>query len=215
MNIEEYYERLFQDIKAESASESAQIEDVEAIPVEDAETVEFVEDAIVNDDPEKQTKVKKAMAAALVAAKAEGVVNGKELETPEEIAAVADTSFDRLKLARDVATGELTPEQASDILIDHAAARVAAVAPQVVDTFINTGFVAAKAVAATYCPPLVPVISVIETFKPLIKEQTREFVQKGIKKVAEVSKKIVHKTIEVVKEKSKNLLNRLAKFIFS
>lgn len=124
---------------------------------------DFLDASLVGD---KDTAMKKLFAAGIVMANDAGKLPFELPDnSPAGIASMVDDSLTRVKVAYKVATGEIPLEEAADTLIDAAAARVTAIADNVIDTVATNTDLICDAISVAF-PPAAEVIQVA---KPIIK----------------------------------------------
>lgn len=141
------------------------------------------------------------MAAAITIANDKGYVTLPEkYSNPQSIATIADKTVETIKIAHDVATGELSADNA----VDYGIKKAAAVVKTVVGRYINTGakIVAAKvtAVVSAVFPPAAIIAPVIYVGTKFVASKVKQEVAKDINKIAEVAKPIVKAAVTKVKE---------------
>ena len=162
------------------------------------------------------TAAKKLTAAALAVANKKGYIKLPEkYSNPESIATISDKAWDTIKLGHDVATGKTTADTAADYIVKKGAAMLKTVADKVITPVIEKGkAVVAKtitsAITAVY-PPAVALAPVVYTTVNYVGEGVKQFVHKGIDKVAKAATPILKKAITTVKsgwEKLKNWFKR-------
>lgn len=140
--------------------------------------------------------IKKMMAAAAIASGTEA--------PPEEVASQADASAVSIKTAYKVSTGELDITESTDVLIDHAAARL--------DTFIqknlDMNFIGEKVVdvVAMAYPPVAQLKPYVKVVLKKVEPVVRKAITTGIKTVATYAKKTVRSISSKVKNLAKALL---------
>lgn len=218
-NFQSYGDKLRDGIFKYVTLESTLFEGVGADDSEKATPLgcmqEFL-DASLNGD--KDTAMKKLFAAGLVFANDKGVLPFELSDTsPEGIAAIVDDSLTRAKVAYKVATGEIPAEEVADCLIDNAAARVMALADNVLD---NPG-ASVEAVCDAVSVAFPQVAEVVQTAKPIIKQiatrvapKVKDFVHEGINKIAQYAKEAARPIIAKAREIGAKVKNRLLNAIF-
>ena len=176
---------------------------------------EFLDASLVGD---KDTAMKKLFAAGLTLANdAKALPFDLPDSSPEGIASVVDDSLTRVKVAYKVATGEIPLEEATDTLIDAAAARAMAVADNVVDTVsANTDLI-----CDTLSIAFPPAAEVIQIAKPVIKHvvtnvapKVKEAIHTGIEKVSRYAKEAARPIIAKAREIGVKVKNRILNAIF-
>ena len=176
---------------------------------------EFLDASLVGD---KDTAMKKLFAAGITLANDAGVLPFDLPDSsPEGIASVVDDSLTRVKVAYKVATGEIPLEEAADTLIDAAAARVTAIADNVIDTVATNTDLICDAISVAF-PPAAEVIQVA---KPIIKHvvtrvapKVKEAIHAGINKVSQMAKEAARPIIAKAREIGVKVKNRILNAIF-
>lgn len=176
---------------------------------------EFLDASLVGD---KDTAMKKLFAAGITLANDAGVLPFDLSDSsPEGIASVVDDSLTRVKVAYKVATGEIPLEEAADTLIDAAAARVTAIADNVIDTVAANTDSICDAISVAF-PPAAEVIQVA---KPIIKHvvtrvapKVKEAIHAGINKVSQMAKEAARPIIAKAREIGVKVKNRILNAIF-
>ena len=158
------------------------------------------------------TVAKKLMAAALGLAIDKGYLPLPEkFANPQAIASIADNVVETIKIAHDVASGNLRADKAADFVTKKAAA----VAKTVADRFIDQGAeIAANTVTnalAAHFPPIVIARPLILICSKFVAQNVKKLVAKGIDKIAEVTKPNVKEAIEKVQEVATMVWNKVQK----
>lgn len=153
---------------------------------------------------------KKVMGAALLIAQKTGVLPATISPVINTIDAtnIAEESFNKMKVAYKVATGELDVYEATDKLIEKTTARVITYA----DKTVALGIEFALSYVENSFPPIKAVSSTIRAYQPFITEKAQIFVKKGIQKLSECAKKMAPKVIDTMKIAAKIAVK---KFLFS
>lgn len=154
--------------------------------------------------------LKKVMSTALAIAKAkellpEGVA--KDI-SGTGMASLVDDVVSRAKVAMKVAEG-LDPYKGADILIDKAAARVAAIADVVVEKGVDLAIDKIGTVVTSVFPQAAPVVAVLKSMQHVITASVQKVVRKGIALVANVAKVAVRKIGEGVRKVASKVKNWL------
>lgn len=176
---------------------------------------EFLDASLTGD---KDTAMKKLFAAGLVFANDKGVLPFELSDTsPEGIAAIVDDSLTRAKVAYKVATGEIPAEEVADCLIDNAAARVMALA----DNVLDNPEASIEAVCDAISVAFPQVAEAVQMAKPIIKPfatraapKVKEAVHEGINKIAQYAKEAARPIIAKTREIGAKVKNRLLIAIF-
>ena len=166
----------------------------------------------IND--KREAKVKKLYATAVVVAKDKNVLPFETPDTSVGVASAVDDGLTRMKVGYQTATGELDALEATDILIDRAAARAVTVVDKVMEKGVP--FVADKlykAVSLVF-PPAKVIAPIVEKAVRYVTPRIKTFVRKGIKTVAEAAKPIVRGVVEAGK-KVLNKVGNVLKALFS
>lgn len=123
----------------------------ESTPIRESKTVKEFLDMPVND--KREANLKKLYAAAVVVAKDKKVLPFETPDTSVGVASAVDDGLTRMKVGYQTATGELDILEATDILIDRAAARTVAVVDKIIEKGVP--FVADMLYKAVSCvfPP--------------------------------------------------------------
>lgn len=152
---------------------------------------------------------KKVMGAALLIAKKTGVLPGgiNPAVTSTEATSITEESFNKMKAAYKVATGELDVYQATEKIIEKTTARIITYA----DKTIEYGIELALSTLENSFPPIKAVTSTLRAYQPFITEKAQTLVKKGIKKLGECAKKTAPKIIDVVKNTLKSSFKILIK----
>lgn len=165
----------------------------------------IVKEALESDfDSPSELNLKKATAAAMFIAKKHGtlpVALAAELaeDTAVKAASLADDAISRAKAAFWVGLGKINATQAADRLIDKATARLAAVADKAVEKGVDFAIKKVSTWVAAAYPPVVPVVALVQAYQPLISEQAKKIVRKGIQKLNSIAKEGVRKAWNLVK----------------
>jgi|GEM_PF-4817835 len=156
----------------------------------------------------KDTEMKKLFNLAKVA-----TTPDEELKNSDvlKVASAVDEGLQQCKTAYQANIGLISPTKAVDMLIDHTAARVSAIAEKVVEQgIIRVSDAVANVVGAAF-PPARVITPVIRTAGRLMAKPCAKFVVQGVKKVAQAAKSIAHAVISAVGSVFKGIFN----FIFS
>lgn len=150
---------------------------------------------------------KKMMGAALLIAKKTGVLPEgiNPALTAIEATNIAEDSFNKMKAAFKVATGELDVYQATEKIIEKTTARVIAYA----DKTVEFGIEFALSYVENSFPPIKAVTSTIRAYQPFITEKAQTFVKKGIQKLSECAKKMAPKVIDTMKIAAKIAVKKI------
>lgn len=155
----------------------------------------------------KEVALKKAFALAVTIAKDKGVLPF-EVDSPEQIATLVDDGLSRMKVAYQVATGNIDMHQACDALVDRLAVRVVGIADHAIEKGVP--FVVDKLCLAMskhpYTAAFVPFVKSAEKF---VTPMAKTAVRKGIEFVAKQAKPLLRKAVDKVAASAKKLLNLL------
>lgn len=170
----------------------------ESTPIRESKTVKEFLDMPVND--KREANLKKLYAAAVVVAKDKKVLPFETPDTSVGVASAVDDGLTRMKVGYQTATGELDILEATDILIDRAAARTVAVVDKIIEKGVP--FVADMLYKAVSCvfPPAKVVAPIVEKAVRYVTPRIKNFVRKGIKTVAEAAKPIVRNVVKAGKK---------------
>ncbi len=145
-----------------------------------------------------ECKMKKIFAATINVADKLGITQVGGLSV-KDIADGADMAFSGMKTAFQVGNGMLTGQEASEVVIEHFAARIG----KTVEMAIRGAGEAVNAWVAVHFTPTVAAVT-----RPIVNAATKvagskvgQVVAKGVKKVAEYAKPVVAKAKEYVREK--------------
>ena len=168
-------------------------------------------------EDKKEMVMKKAYAAAIVAAPERGL-----LPNSSAIAAIVDEGLTRVKANYQVGIGILDPEVAIDHIVDHAESRAIAYVDNAFDSGMVREVAAEGIVKLAYMiPEMGPIIGPIaENYKPIIKsvianveEPVRTAIKTGMHVVATTAKKIAHAAVEKTKEYAVNITKKLVSWL--
>ena len=153
--------------------------------------------AKIYDDSE--SKMKKILAATTTAADKLGLLE-KTGFTPTEISTGADVAFMEIKTAFQVGNGLLTGQEATDIMVDTAAARLGAALEMTVKGVLHGAAEAVNAFVAAHCPPATvitrPLLNVAASWAG---SKVGKAVNKGVQKIAEHVKPVVREVRDTIK----------------
>jgi hypothetical protein len=171
---------------------------------------EIVDAEVVQESPVMQdyidgpltgnTAAKKLMAAAITIAKEKKYISLPEkYDNPQSIGSIADKAVETIKIAHDVATGNLRADRAADYI----AKKTAAFAKTAVGRLINRGAAIVGHAVTTAIAAVFPPIEIVRPFivqgAKFVGQKVKDVVAKGIDKIAETVKPIVRKAVETVK----------------
>lgn len=202
------YEKIAQDIHdidvASSGIVSANAVLDENI-FDDSDDINFKESKLIVDlfgspsNDAKSTTVKKLLSAAMIIANKKGAY--QELpETPKGIAAVADDLITRVQNNYYVGSGQFSPEEAIDNVIDRATSRVLSTIDEafdkgVVNKVVTEGIVSLSRFIPNIGPILGPVLEkhkkVVSAVVSKIEKPLRPLIHYGASSVANKAKSIV------------------------
>ncbi len=202
-NAVEIYEGVSDHILSQQASEIVNAETITESPV----MQDYLDGPLTGN-----TVAKKLMAAALGLAVDKGYVPLTEkYANPQAIATIADKAVETIKIAYDVASGNLRADKAADFVTK----KVAAVAKTVADRVIDQGAeIAANTVTnalAVHFPPIVIARPLILICSKFVAQNVKKLVVKGIDKIAEVTKPIVKEAVEKVQEVATSVWDKVKK----
>lgn len=146
------------------------------------------------------TKFSKIVAAATKIADATGAMKLAK-NTVFDIASMSDEAVTRIKVAYQVANGEIDIEDAADKLIDRAAARLITVAEAFIDKKLPIAVDAMSREMVKAFPQTAPLIPIIKNTVAIIQPKLKELAQKGISAVAKHAKNVAPKVIDWAKNK--------------
>lgn len=201
-----------QSVILEATSDIAEDQSAEKRPI-----IQSFLDAPMGD--EKESVMKKAVAAAMVLAKDKGIITDVP-NSSGAFAASIDDGMTRLKTCYQVGIGMIEPEEAIDSIVDHAETRAVAFVDYAFDSGIVRETVAEGVTKLAYLiPEIGPVVGpVVEHFKPVIKnlvarveEPVKNFIKAGVRKVSTAVKKVAHTAVVKVK----SIAGKIAKGIAS
>lgn len=162
----------------------------------------------------KETVLKKAIAAAMVVAQA----NGEMADLPRSgaaIAAIVDEGLARVKAGYQVGIGKIYPDEAINYIVDRAEARAVTFVDKVFDSGMVSEVVTEGVVRLAYAiPEIGPIVGPIaENYKPIIKsvirkveQPVRNFIKDGIHTVANTAKK----AMDSIVKKATNTIKKIA-----
>lgn len=154
--------------------------------------------------------MQKLVAAAIQIADEKGVLPFKLDDTNSQtIASVAGIALDHIKTAYQIGTGLLDVNEAADMLVDQAAARVSVALDSVVE--IGLPILAEKVcyAVATVFPPAAAIAPVAGAYAKMLVPKAKEFVRQGVKIVSVAAKTFARSAIEKVKETGRKVISRL------
>ncbi len=172
-------------------------------------------------EDKKEMVMKKAYAAAMVAAQERGLLPNLP-NNSSAIAAIVDEGLTRVKANYQVGIGILDPEVAIDHIVDHAESRAIAYVDNAFDSGMVREVAAEGIVKLAYMiPEMGPIIGPIaENYKPIIKsvianveEPVRTAIKTGMHVVATTAKKIAHVAVEKTKEYAVNITKKLVSWL--
>lgn len=154
--------------------------------------------------------MQKLVAAAIHIADEKGVLPFKLDDTnPQTIASVAGIALDHIKTAYQIGAGLLDVNEAADMLIDQAAARVSAALDRVVEIGLPILAENVCYAVATVFPPAAEIAPVAGAYAKMLVPKAKEFVHQGVKIVSVAAKKFARSAIEKVKETGRKVISRL------
>lgn len=211
-NAVEIYEGVSDHILSQQASEIVNAETITESPV----MQDYLDGPLTGN-----TVAKKLMAAALGLAVDKGYVPLPEkYANPQAIATIADKAVETIKIAYDVASGNLRADKAADFVTKKAAAVAKTVADRVIDQGAEVAAHTLTNVLAAHFPPaeiLRPKILMVSKF---LSGKVKNVVHKGIDKIAEVTKPKVKVAVEKVQKVStvwnvvKNVGKKMLNWVF-
>lgn len=158
----------------------------------------------------EETPMKKLFSAAIAIADEKGVLpKGMDAQTAESIVSIADESLGRLKVAYQIATGQLDLNEAVDALVDRAAARVTVFLDRAID--VGLPMLAEKACIAVahVFPPAIALVPYVRIGSRLLAPKVKSYVHTGINKLTDVAKShcryIANKSLAVIKKVSSKM----------
>lgn len=160
---------------------------------------------------ERELRFKKMYAAALIAAKEQGVQpEFTSIDNPISTAVLVDDAFNRYKIGYQTASGQIDPIDAADALIDHAAAQTVVIAdiaiekglPLVLDKLVD-------AVAKKY-PPVIALKPIVNGIARHIEPMAKKVAREGIQVMAHKAKSVVRQTASAIKQVAKSFIKLLA-----
>lgn len=193
------YESVNDIMLAQNAAEIVEAETISESPV----VQDYIDGPLTGN-----TAAKKLFAAAISIANDKGYISLPEkYSNPQSVAAIADKAVETIKLAHDVATGVMDEDE----VIDYGVKKAASWAKTAVDHLIDKG---TPIVADRVTDAIVSVFPPFEVARPKVHEvahfvapKVKQFVHKGIDKIAEVAKPIIKETVKTVKTVAKKIWN--------
>ena len=212
-NAVEIYEGVSDHILSQQASEIVNAETITESPV----MQDYLDGPLTGN-----TVAKKLMAAALGLAVDKGYVPLPEkYANPQAIATIADKAVETIKIAHDVASGNLRADKAADFVTKKAAAVAKTVADRVIDQGAEVAAHTVTNAIASVFPPITIVRPWIVMGSKFVAQKVKKLVAKGIDKIAEVTKPIVKSAVEKVQkvattvwDKVKKVGNKMLNWIF-
>lgn len=157
-------------------------------------------------DPQ-EGKLKKIYSTAIVTALDKGTLPFKIEKDPVAIASTIDEGLTRIKVAHKIAEGDITSQQATDYIIDKAAARAIALSEKIIEKGVPIALDAVCVALTNICPPAATIVPIIKLSEKYITPVVKKVVRKGINILAEGAKEIVSSAIEGVKAIGKTILS--------
>ncbi len=155
------------------------------------------------------SRLAKVIATATKIANATGCLTLEE-DTVFDIASISDETAYRIKIANQVANGEIDIEEAADAMIDRAAARLIALAESYIDNLLPLSVDdMCRALNSAYpqTAPLTPIIkNTVKILQPILKYSIR----KGITAVAAHAKNVIPKIKDCAKRKLYEFSKKIA-----
>jgi len=184
----EIYEGNSAPILLQQASEIVNTETISESPV----MQEYLDGSLTGN-----TDAKKLLAAALSIAVDKGYIPlPAEYSNPQAIASIADKTFDTIKIAYDIASGNISASEAADFLTKKAAAKAKTLADRVIDKGPE---VAVNAIATIF-PQIEIARPAILTLAKFVAPKVKEVVHQGIDILAEFAKPFVKTGIKKLQE---------------
>lgn len=157
------------------------------------------------------TAAKKLLAAAMIIANDKGYISLPEkYANPQSIGAIADAALETLKIAYDLATGEMS----ADEVIDYCVKKAAAKAKTAVDYLIDNGIAAEiiTDVLIGFFPQVAPLKPYIKKGAQFVATKSKPLIHKGIDKTAEVAKSTAKKGLAKLEEYVPKVAMSIASF---
>lgn len=155
------------------------------------------------------TKLSKIVAAATKIADATGAMKLAK-NTVFDIASMSDETVTRIKVAYQVANGEIDIEDAADKLIDRAATRLITISEVVINKGLSMAVNTLSKVLVSAFPQTAPLVPIIKTTVAILQPKLKEIAQKGISAVAKHAKNVAHKVIGWAKNKVPSFAKSIA-----
>ena len=155
------------------------------------------------------TKLSKIVAAATKIADATGAMKLAK-NTVFDIASMSDETVTRIKVAYQVANGEIDIEDAADKLIDRAATRLITISEVVINKGLSMAVNTLSKVLVSAFPQTAPLVPIIKTTVAILQPKLKEIAQKGISAVAKHAKNVAHKVISWAKNKVPSFAKSIA-----
>ncbi|MCR5453918.1 MAG: hypothetical protein K6F33_02905 [Bacteroidales bacterium] len=202
-NAVDIYEGVSDHILSQQASEIVNAETIMESPV----MQDYLDGPLTGN-----TVAKKLMATALGLAVDKGYVPLPEkYANPQAIATIADNAVETIKIAYDVASGNLRADKAANFVTQKAAAVAKTVADRVIDQGAEIAANTITNALAAHFPPIVIVRPYIVMGSKFVAQKTKKLVAKGIDKIAEVTKPIVKTAVEKVQKVATTVRDKVKK----
>lgn len=155
------------------------------------------------------TKLSKIVAAATKIADATGAMKLAK-NTVFDIASLSDETVTRIKVAYQVANGEIDIEEATGKFIDRAASRLITISEVVINKGLSKAVNTLSTVLVSAFPQAAPLVPLIKTTVAVFQPKLKEIAQKGISAVATHAKNVASKVISWAKNKVSSFAKSIA-----
>jgi hypothetical protein len=165
------------------------------------EIMDVVEDILRTSFGDKQNlDMEKLFAAGVVIAQELGVLpEGLSNTSPQSIASLANEVFTRVKVAYQTGEGIIGINEATDILIDMAAARAIPILDAAVEQGVPMAIEGICAALAEFFPPAIEFAPYISEFvSPFLTEPAKQLVHKGVEILKGGAKVVVRTATEKI-----------------